>query len=163
MKDEQAKPLRPEELVAMYSGTIYRIAYSRLQNVHDAEDITQEVLLKYIRADKTFRDEEHRRMWIIRVTVNAAHSLHRSAWRRHTTFLEEAESLPAQGQESLGIREALKELPEKYRIPLHLFYFEDMSVREIASVLRCPEGTVKSLLSRGRDRLKKLLEEGDYV
>ncbi len=134
MKDEQAKPLRPEELVAMYSNTIYRIAYSRLQNVQDAEDITQEVLLKYIRADKTFLDEDHRRMWIIRVTVNAVHSLCRSAWRRHTAFLEEVKSLPAVAQESLGIREALKELPEKYRIPLHLFYFVSTSAEGIISI-----------------------------
>lgn len=163
MNDNQARPLQPEELVSMYAGIIYRIAYSRLQNTHDAEDITQEVLLKYIRAGKTFRDEDHRRMWIIRVTVNAVRTLAGSAWRRHTTLLDEAENLPGPQQEPCGIGEAVGRLPEKYRVPIHLFYYENMSIRQIASVLGCAEGTVKSLLSRGRNKLRVLLEEGDYV
>lgn len=163
MKDNQARPLQPEELVAMYAKTIYRIAYSRLHNVPDAEDITQEVLLKYIKADKTFHDEDHRRMWIIRVTVNAINSLATSAYRKCSVPLEEAEMSSYTEEEPLGIKEAVEQLPEKYRIPIHLFYFEDMAISQIASVLDCAEGTVKSLLSRGRNRLKSLLKEDDYV
>lgn len=163
MKENQAKPLQPEELVSMYAKVIYRIAYSRLQNVSDAEDITQEVLLKYIKADKTFHDEDHRRMWIIRVTVNAVHSLAASAWRKRSVPLEEAGELSYTEAEPLGIMEAVERLPEKYRVPIHLFYFEDMTISQIASVLNCAEGTVKSLLSRGREKLKGLLKEEDYV
>lgn len=163
MKDNQARPLLPEELVAMYAKVIYRIAYSRLHNVHDAEDITQEVFLKYIKADKTFHDEDHRRMWLIRVTVNAINSLTTSAWRRHAVPFEDADALVCTNPEFLGIEDALEQLPEKYRIPIHLFYFEDMTIHQIASVLDCAEGTVKSLLSRGRNKLKSLLKEDDDV
>lgn len=163
MKDNQAKPLQPEELVAMYAKVIYRIAYSRLQNVPDAEDITQEVLLKYIKADKTFHDEDHRRMWLIRVTVNAINSLTTSAWRKRSVPLEDAEEVSYTEAEPLGIKEAVEKLPEKYRIPIHLFYFENMTINQIAAVLDCAEGTVKSLLSRGRNKLKSLLKEDDYV
>ena len=77
------------QLVEMYASMIYRIAYTRMQNVADAEDITQEVLLKYLKADKTFRDEEHRKMWLIRVTVNTIKSNVTSAWRRHTVALDD--------------------------------------------------------------------------
>ena len=112
------------QLVEMYASMIYRIAYTRMQNVADAEDITQEVLLKYLKAGKTFRDEEHRKMWLIRVTVNTIKSNVTSAWRRHTVALD---------------------------------------VREIAHVTKSTEGTVKSLLSRGRKMLRDELKEDGYV
>lgn len=162
LNDNQAKPLSAEELVAKYTTVIYRIAYSRLQNVQDAEDITQEVLLKYIKANKRFNDEDHRRMWLIRVTVNAVNSLARAAQRKRTVALDEAEELPYTDPEPLGVKEAVERLPEKYRIPIHLFYFEDMTISQIAAVTECAEGTVKSLLSRGRSKLKEMLKEYDY-
>lgn len=163
MDDKQIRPLEPEELVDMYAGVIYRIAYSRLQNVPDAEDITQEVLLKYIKSDKSFNDEDHRRMWIIRVTVNAVNSLMSSLWRRRLVPLEEADAVSYTEPEQYGVREAMKRLPEKYRIPIHLYYFENMTINQIAAALNRKEGTVKSLLSRGRNKLRALLEEEDHV
>ncbi len=163
MDDKQIRPLEPEELVDMYAGVIYRIAYSRLQNVPDAEDITQEVLLKYIKSDKSFNDEDHRRMWIIRVTVNAVNSLMSSSWRRRFVPLEEADAVSYTEPEQYGVREAMKRLPEKYRIPIHLYYFENMTINQIAAALNRKEGTVKSLLSRGRNKLRALLEEEDHV
>ena len=163
MDDKQIRPLEPEELVDMYAGVIYRIAYSRLQNVPDAEDITQEVLLKYIKSDKSFNDEDHRRMWIIRVTVNAVNSLMSNSWRRRFVPLEEADAVSYTGPEQYGVREAMKRLPEKYRIPIHLYYFENMTINQIAAALNRKEGTVKSLLSRGRNKLRALLEEEDHV
>lgn len=163
MDDKQIRPLEPEELVDIYAGVIYRIAYSRLQNVPDAEDITQEVLLKYIKSDKSFNDEDHRRMWIIRVTVNAVNSLMSSSWRRRFVPLEEADAVSYTEPEQYGVREAMKRLPEKYRIPIHLYYFENMTINQIAAALNRKEGTVKSLLSRGRNKLRALLEEEDHV
>lgn len=163
MEENIAKALTAEELVQKYSAMIYRLAYSRLGNEADAEDITQEVLIKYIRANKTFHDEDHRRMWILRVTVNAIKSLATSAWRRHTTALEDAEEISYSDEKPLGMREAVEKLPEKYRIPIHLFYFEDLPIKQIAAVLGSTEGTVKSLLSRGRAKLKEMLEEDEYV
>ncbi len=155
--------LSAEEIVARYAAVIYRIAFSRLRNVPDAEDITQDVLLKYIRANKSFSDEDHRRKWLIRVTVNAINSLLGSAARKRSADLKEAENLPAPEVQESGIAEAIEKLDEKYRLPIHLFYFEDMSIIEIAEMLGCAAGTVKSLLSRGRSKLKKLLEEDEYV
>lgn len=163
MSRNKAKELTPDELVGMYSAMIYRLAYTRLQSVYDAEDITQEVLLKYIRADKSFNDEEHRKMWLIRVTVNAVKSWTVSAWNRHTVPLEYAGEVSYTEKEVSDIKEAVKMLPEKYRMPIHLFYYEGFSVKEIAKALSVAEGTVKSLLSRGRDKLKAMLKEEAYV
>ncbi len=158
-----AENLTPDELVKKYASLIYRVAYARLQNVPDAEDITQEVLLKYIKADKRFNDEDHRRMWLIRVTVNAVNSLARTAWHKTTVPLDEAEELSYTDAEPLGIRDAVERLPEKYRIPIHLYYFQDMTIQQISTAMDCAEGTIKSLLSRGRSLLKQMLKEEDYV
>lgn len=163
MNGNKAEKLTPDELVEKYSAMIYRLAYMRLQSIHDAEDITQEVFLKYIRADKSFNDEEHRKMWLIRVTINAVKSWAVSTWRRHTVPLDDAGEIPYAEKETTGISDAVKKLPEKYRIPIHLFYYEGFSVKEIAKASSMSEGTVKSLLSRGREKLRAMLKEEDYV
>ena len=154
--------LSAKELLDMYSAMVYRIAYSRTQNKTDAEDITQNVFLKYISADKKWKDEEHRKAWLLRVAVNCTNDFVTSAHYRHTADTE----LPGDGTEgSYEIEEksevyyAVQSLPEKYRIPIHLFYYEDMSIAEIAKITGEKQSTVRSQLSRARDMLKKILKE----
>lgn len=161
LNDSFAAELSAEELVKKYSPMIYRLAYSRLQNTADAEDITQEVLMKYIRSGQRFESEEHRRRWLLRVAVNAIKSLATTAWRRHTVSLDEAAEVGSESSDirHAEIRDAVQKLPEKYRMPIHLFYFEDLSVKEIASIMSSGEGTIKSLLSRARDKLREMLTE----
>lgn len=151
------------QLVEMYASMIYRIAYARMQNVTDAEDITQEVLLKYLKAGKTFRDEEHRKMWLIRVTVNTIKSSLTSAWRRHTVALDDVTEPSYEASELPVLKEKVEKLPERYRLPMYLYYYEELSVKEIAHVIKSTEGTVKSLLSRGRKMLRDELKEDGYV
>lgn len=151
------------QLVEMYASMIYRIAYTRMQNVTDAEDITQEVLLKYLKAGKTFRDEEHRKMWLIRVTVNTIKSSLTSAWRRHTVALDDVTETSYQQPDLPVLKEKVEKLPERYRLPMYLYYYEELSVKEIAHVIKSTEGTVKSLLSRGRKMLRDELKEDGYV
>ncbi len=151
------------QLVEMYASMIYRIAYTRMQNVADAEDITQEVLLKYMKAGKIFRDEEHRKMWLIRVTVNTIKSSLTSAWRRHTVALDDVTEPSYEAADLPVLKEKVEKLPERYRIPMFLYYYEELSVKEIAHVTKSTEGTVKSLLSRGRKMLRDELKEDGYV
>ena len=151
------------QLVEMYASMIYRIAYTRMQNVADAEDITQEVLLKYLKTGKTFRDEEHRKMWLIRVTVNTIKSSLTSAWRRHTVALDDVTEPSSEAADLPVLQEKVEKLPERYRLPMFLYYYEELSVKEIAHVTKSTEGTVKSLLSRGRKMLRDELKEDGYV
>ena len=151
------------QLVEMYASMIYRIAYTRMQNVADAEDITQEVLLKYLKTGKTFRDEEHRKMWLIRVTVNTIKSSLTSAWRRHTVALDDVTEPSYETADLPVLQEKVEKLPERYRLPMFLYYYEELSVKEIAHVTKSTEGTVKSLLSRGRKMLRDELKEDGYV
>lgn len=153
-------------LLEMYSDTVFRIAYARTQNREDAEDITQNVFLKYIGANKKFSSEEHRKAWILRVAVNCANDFVKSAHYRHRADIENIEALPEQGaepsyelEEKSEVYYAVQSLPEKYRVPIHLFYYEDMSIAQIAGVTKQKEATVRSQLTRARDMLREILRD----
>lgn len=151
------KDISAETLVAMYSDMVYRLAYARSQNVHDAQDITQEVFLKYIKSEKIFNDEEHRKAWLIRVTVNAGNSFAKSAWNRHRANISEAEAETEEFSEKSEVYYAVRELPEKYRVIVHLFYYEEIPVKEIGRILGIGESAVKSRLFRAREMLRERL------
>ncbi|BDF71461.1 DNA-directed RNA polymerase sigma-70 factor [Oscillospiraceae bacterium] len=146
-----------EALVARHAQAVYRLAYARTGSREDAEDVTQETFLRLVRTAPEFADEDHCRAWLLRVAMNCAGDLFRSAWRRHTRPLEEAEQVPA--PEEGGVLEAVLALPERYRAPIHLFYYEGLSTAEIAAVLGKSEGAVRTRLSRARTMLRGVLEE----
>ncbi len=156
-----------EEVLSRYSGMVYRLAYARTMNKCDAEDVTQEVFMKYIKHQYEFMEEEYRKAWLIRVTINASKSLLTSAWNRKRVPMEEVEgvlegSTGIDGDFDNSLILEIKKLPEKYRVIVHLFYFEDLSVKEISSMLGMKESTVKSHLFRAREKLKKNLKEEDF-
>lgn len=156
-----------EEVLSKYSGMVYRLAYARTMNRYDAEDITQEVFMKYMKHQDKLQEEEYRKAWLIRVTINAAKSLLTSAWNRKRVSMEEVEGMLEanayqKGEADSGLLLEVAKLPDKYRIIVHLFYFEELSVKEISAVMRMKESTVKSHLFRARERLKKTLKEEDF-
>ena len=124
----------------------------------DAEDIFQEVFLRYFRSAPVFSEEEHRRAWLIRVTVNCAKKFWTSAWMRRTVPLEEAEGLFQETEDTL-LWEQLQLLPGQYRAVLHLFYYEQLSVGEIGKLLGEKPATVRTQLTRARRLLRKQLKE----
>ncbi len=157
-----------DAVMRKYADMVYRLAYARTGNTFDADDILQEVFLRYIRADKTYNDEEHRKAWLIRITVNCTRSFAASAWNRHKDYEEPDEN---EGREDPALKaaetrsdvmNALLELPEKYRTAIYLFYYEDMSVAQIAGSLGTTETNVKTRLSRGRDMLKEKLKGAEF-
>ena len=141
-----------------HGAAVYRLALCRMQSVQDAEDVYQEVFLRYLRSDPQFTSEEHRKAWLLRVTINCAKKLHAAPWRRRTEPL--SETLEAPSPEGEALWEELRRLSDKYRTVLHLYYYEDMTTEEIARLLDRSPATVRSQLMRGRDRLRVLLEEG---
>ena len=144
------------EIIERYAPMVYRIALSRTRTPADAEDVMQEVFLRLVRKRPEFRADEHCKAWLLRVTVNCAGDLHRAVRRRRTVPLEEGAWVP--GPEPDGILEAVLALPEVYRLPIHLFYYEELSVAEIAALLGRSEGAVKTRLSRARDLLRAQLK-----
>ena len=144
--------------VQRWGDMVYRLALARTASVPDAEDVFQEVFLRYFRHEEKFQSDEHRKAWLIRCTVNRAKSLTASPWRRRTVPLETAEEVGVE-DDYREVYSAVLSLPPKYRAVIHLHYFEGLSVAEIAADLNLPEGTVKSQLSRGRALLRDMLEE----
>lgn len=161
------KYMMVEDVLAKYSNMVYRLAYARTMNKCDAEDITQEVFIKYMQHQDELADEEYCKAWLIRVTINASKSLLTSAWNRKRVSLKEIEG-NLEGKSGLerdfdnSVLCEVARLPEKYRVIVHLFYFEDLSVKEISSLLGRKEATVKSHLYRAREILKKNLREEDF-
>ncbi len=146
------------EMVEKYFDTVYRLAYSQTQNAHRADDVLQEVFLRYIKTDKKFESEEHIKAWLIRVTINCSKSTFTESFVKKTVPLTEDIAFEIPEQEDIYY--AVAKLPKKYRLVIHLFYYEDLSVKHIAKLLNSKESTVKSQLHRGREMLKSILEGG---
>ena len=151
-----------QTMVERYSASLYRLAYSYLCNRQDAEDVLQEVFLKFLRHRPVFSAEEQRRAWLMTVTANQCRDLLRSPWRRRMGELNEAQSLSAPEPESYPeIAAALAQLPAKDRAVVYLFYYEELPAKEIAAVLHMTDSAVRTRLSRARGKLKDLLGGDD--
>lgn len=146
---------RFEEKYDAYGAMVYRLAMVYLGQRADAEDAVQEVFLKLLYRSPVFADGEHEKRWLLRVTVNQCRDQLRSPWRR-VSGLEE--SCPMEGPEDFGVAGAVVRLPEKYKAPIHLHYYEGYSVAEVARILKLGESAVKMRLKRGRELLKLELE-----
>ena len=144
--------------VDRWGDMVYRLALARTASVPDAEDVFQEVFLRYFRHEEKFQSDEHRKAWLIRCTVNRAKSLTASPWKKRTVPLETAAEVGVE-DDYREVYSAVLSLPGKYRAVIHLHYFEDLSVAEMARMLQTSEGTIKSQLSRGRALLREMLKE----
>ena len=157
----QCTPAELEQVMNQYGNMVYRLAYSQTRSGADADDVYQDVFLSYYQKRPQFESEEHCRAWLLRVTVNRARTLLTSAWFRRTAPLAEVE-LPFEPDEQ-GLDEALRCLQPKDRTLLHLFYYEELSTREIAQLLRKKESTVRVQLTRARRKLAEIVKGEAYV
>lgn len=160
-KTPQCTPAELEQVLVMYGNMVYRLAYACMRSTMDAEDVCQDVFLRYFQKRPEFQSEEHRRAWLLRVTVNRARTIFRSAWFRHTVPLDERVVFSEPEEQKLD--EALSRLSGKDREVLHLYYYEELSVREIGDLLRRKESTVRTQLTRARRRLGEIMKGEAYV
>ncbi|MBR4759430.1 MAG: RNA polymerase sigma factor [Lachnospiraceae bacterium] len=149
-----------EDLIRQHQKHLFAAAFSVCQNASDADDVVQDTFLKYHLSKKEFSSPEHIKAWLLRVAINKAKDINRRTWRWNTVSLEEvAQTLTTEQSEDTWLLAEVMKLPAKYRIVLHLFYYEDYSVAEIANILKVSDGSVKTRLSRARSMLKNNLEE----
>lgn len=146
-----------DRAIQRYSDTVRRICLVHLKNYADTEDIFQTVFLKYVLSSVSFESDEHEKAWFIRVTINACKDLLRSFFRRRTVPLEQA-AVQAVREEDGAVLEAVLALPEAYRTAIYLHYYEQYTAPEIARLLGKNINTVYTLLTRGRERLRRALE-----
>lgn len=149
-----------QELFEKYQDNLYIIAFNVCKNAEDAKDVVQDTFIQYYSAKKEFDNEQHIRAWLIRVAINKAKNMNTAFWRKNKISLEEyMENLEFETEESEELFETVMRLPEKYRIVIHLFYYEEYNIHEIADILKLSESNVKVRLSRGRLLLKEKLQE----
>ena len=153
MSQTSNRPVDWEELVTQNENRLYRTALAILGCQQEAEDAVQDAFLRYL--EKAPADLENPSAWLARVLVNGCKSRLRLAWRRVGPL---PDTLPAPGPEEREELEELFSLPPEDRAVIHLHYYEGYSTGEIAQMLGQRPGTVRSRLSRARERLKKLLE-----
>ncbi|WP_127588336.1 RNA polymerase sigma factor [Paenibacillus koleovorans] len=157
----ERNPLRPSESFSdrynKYGAMLYKIAVVYMGNKHDAEEAVQDVFIKLLYQAPPFQDSEHEKAWLIRVLTNGCKNKLRGFWRKRAMQLEDIESWTTD-PEHLGLLESVLRLPVKYKAVIHLHYYEDYSVKQIAETLQIGESAVKMRLARGRQLLKLELE-----
>ncbi len=147
-----------EWLLQQYGNSILRLAYSYLHNMSDAEDVLQDTLVQYMKTEPKFESDSHEKAWFLRVAINV--SKNKISYNQIRKTDELSEDLAAAESEDLAfVWDAVKQLPDKYREVIHLFYQEGYSTGQIAELLSKKEATVRSLLLRARLKLKEVLKE----
>ncbi|MDR1089318.1 MAG: sigma-70 family RNA polymerase sigma factor [Coriobacteriales bacterium] len=175
-----------EQVIARYTATVYGVALTHTASRSDADDVFQEVFLAYWHSRPGFNDEEHRKAWLIRTTLNRCLKITQSSWAKKTVYADDGYSavehaedkappglisdesangpeipsadFPFQTEEQTALYAALRSLPAAYRTVLQLFYFEDRTIAQIAAILGAEQGTVKTRLSRARAQLREKLK-----
>ena len=149
-----------EELIGLHQKSLYAAAFNICRNADDANDAVQDTFIQYYTSKKQFHDQEHLKAWLLRVAINRAKDISRSFWRKNKISIEDCSGeIPFESQEEHDLFEEVMKLPGKYREVIHLYYYEDLSVKEIARILRITEGSVKMRLSRGRNSLRNVFKE----
>ncbi len=150
----------------LYADTLYRVALSHLQSDEDAQDAVQDVFIKYINSSPIFHDSDHEKAWFIRSVINRCHDLLRyKKVRNHITLDEIAEITSDTSENNLQqeVISLLSQIDEKYKSVIILHYLEGYSVKEVSSILKISESSVKMRLVRGREMMKSIIikEEND--
>ncbi|NLL68288.1 MAG: sigma-70 family RNA polymerase sigma factor [Clostridiaceae bacterium] len=153
-------------LVEEYGNDVLKIATVILKSKELAEDVYQETFLRVVRSYSGYRGESSEKTWIISIAVNLCRDYMRSAWKRRVVvtdnFLtytadDDTEEIIEKRSEKQLLINAIMKLPDKYREIIHLFYYQEMGVKDIAKVLKIPGGTVKSRLFKARILLHDMI------
>lgn len=147
-----------EKVIDKYSDMVYRIALTRTGIVENAEDVFQEVFMRFSEKRPSFNSDEHEKAWFIRVTINLTKNIKTSAWNRKVVNLDE--SIVFETKEENDVFSAVCNLPQNYKTVIYLLYYEGYKVKEISKIMKIKEGTIKTWLFRARQILKENLEGG---
>ena len=147
-----------EKVIDKYSDMVYRIALTRTKTVENAEDIYQDVFLKYSEKRPKFKNEEHEKAWLIRVTINLSKNFNNSSWNKRVVNLDE--NLKFETTEETEVFSIVCNLPQNYRTVIYLMYYDGYKLNEVAKLLKKKEGTIKTWAFRARQALKENLKGG---
>ncbi len=144
-----------ELLVHTYYEKLYRFIYGYCKNSSDAEDVVQVAYLRLLETDKKFESQQHVKNWLYQVAVNCARDLLKSRWYKREKMPDD---LAWEQKEQADLFEEIRKLPDKYRVVVLLYYYEEYSIREISEITGVRETTIQTRLQRAREKLKNILE-----
>lgn len=150
-----------QRIVDTYGDAVYKFALSLTRHKDVADDVFQEVFLRYMKKSPVFENEKHARAWFYVVTKNCCRSHFMSAFIRRSAPLDQ--DIPFLKEPDYALYQYVLKLPMKYRTVIHLYYYEGYSTKEIASLLKKKEATVRTQLKRARDLLKQVMEGSDSL
>ena len=153
------------ELFEEFSDMVYKIAFVRVSQSSDADDVFQDVFMRLVKHASKLRSREHAKAWLIRCTMNCCNSHHRSAWQKKTVGMEDSiySGQTDLGYEHIELLDAVRSLTPEHQEVIHLFYYEGYSGKEIADILVIGENTVKSRLRRARMELQSVWSEAPNI
>lgn len=153
-----------DKIVEMHADTVWRVALSRTGRDDAAQEVFQDVFLRYFQQERVFENEEHRKAWLIRTTLVCCRRYLSSYFGSRSLSLDEIGDISAEtpDEEMLELYDALFTIPAKYRLPLLLYYIEDLPTETCVQVLKLKPNTFYSRLSRGKQLLRKALKGEDY-
>ncbi len=146
-----------EEVVHTYGNMLFRLCLVTLGNESDAQDALQEVFIKYMLKAPEFKNEEHKKAWLLKVAANQCKDILRTGKRHQTVNLDEIKEHMEESRET-GILEALMTLPDKFRLVMFFYYVEEYEVQAIAKMIGKTPSAVKMRLQKGRKLLKEAYE-----
>lgn len=147
-----------KRVIQVHGNLLYRTALVILGNPHDTQDVLQEVLLKYMEKSPDFRDENHEKAWLLKVTANLCRDFLRFNKRHAYVSIDELETICSQPRQQETLKEVFN-LPPKFKTVLLLHYVEGYQLKEIAEILSISENAVKKRLQRGKEALKQRIKE----
>ena len=159
----------PEEIltqiVRQYQSALLRMCYLYLHDRTAAEDAVQETFLKAYKNIDTFRSESKERTWLMSIAINTCRDMNRSAWFRHTEKRVTPEDLaipvPTQDEDALALAEAIRRLPARHRDAILLYYYQDMTIQEVAETLHAAPSTIAKRLNQAKEKLRLALDEDE--
>ena len=145
-------------LVEQYQTPLRRMCFIMLRDEELAKDAVQDTFLKVYKNIDVFRGECSEKTWLMQIAVNTCRDVKRSAWFRHLdrriTSVQPAES-------AVELTMEIMRLPRKFREIILLYFYQQMTTREIAEILRIPQSTVATRLKKAREKLRVSLEGGE--
>ena len=153
-----------DAILERYKMIVYRLAYIKTGNRFDADDIFQEVFMRYIRSAPVFQSEEHAKAWFLKVTCNCTKKYFLSLWKKRVVLIEDMDVMRMlesfEMETDSDIYDAVLKLPSKFRAVIHLFYYEELSIEQMSAILDARPSTVRTWLTRARQQLKNTLQKG---
>lgn len=155
-----------EEITRIYEkyvDTVYRVCFMMLKNTSETEDATQNVFIKFMRDNTEFKTDEHLKAWFIVTAQNECKNMLKHWFRSKRDNMDDIpEASYVDDDSKKDLWEKVFSLDEKFRLPIYLYYYEGYSTSEISEILKTKHSTIRTYMSKGREKLKLLLEEESY-